>query len=152
MHRFRLVYFICHDKRIIAENVYMTDTYRSKEAAEAKFKPRDKDHRWAWEKNLPRLPVASIEGFYMVPAQLHELVLKSRKFRLMFFVCTNKQTFTEFDSSVLAFQSKKWADSHCGYLINYHKTNQTFPLPDITVEAFYLVTDQLFDELLRPWI
>ena len=153
-YRFRKVYFICQDKRILPADVimYMSTAYRTREAAEANFRPRDPNQRMAWEKNV-HIPVESIEAFYMVPAALYGEVLSPHKFRLMYFVCINRQSFETAQSlSTTAFQNLQWALSNQKYRLERMLESDIHPLPFITVEPFYLVAEQRYDELLKPHV
>lgn len=73
-YRFRKIYFICENKRVIEPNVHATNAYQHKEHADAILSQRDTSVKM-WDINKPPR-VYSVEGFYLVHESLYEKILK----------------------------------------------------------------------------
>lgn len=78
-YRFRKMYFLCEDKRVISPNVRMATAFQYREDAEAVLRERlirENGGTLAYMQNKP-LPSLSVEEFYFVPAQVFKEVLSS---------------------------------------------------------------------------
>lgn len=74
-YRFRKMYFICEDKRVIEPPIEFTTSFRRKEYADTILKDQgERSYLYLWEKGP--LPVKSVEGFYLVHESLFEEILK----------------------------------------------------------------------------
>ena len=73
-YRFRKMYFICKNKRVIESNVWSTDAYQGKHHAESIMEQKDKTV-YMWMENDPPIEY-SVEGFYLVHESLFEAILK----------------------------------------------------------------------------
>ncbi|SDG68030.1 hypothetical protein SAMN05421827_109138 [Pedobacter terrae] len=74
-YKFRKMFFICRDKKVIAPNVGMTQAYQLRETAEQVCK--DRTTHMIWEDQSKPIPKESVEGFYLVPEALYNEILKS---------------------------------------------------------------------------
>lgn len=74
-YKFRKMYFICENKRVISPNVGRTNAYQFKETADSVLESQKRSFQYLWENSNPT-KVNSVEGFYLVPEALYEEVLK----------------------------------------------------------------------------
>lgn len=73
-HRFRKMYFVCTDNRVISDNVLMTNVYQRKNDTEKIAKQRDT--HWMWEDETKPIAREHVEGFYLVHESLYDELLK----------------------------------------------------------------------------
>jgi len=73
-YRFRKMYFICENKRVIKPELQSTVAYQKKEQAETILSQTDKTIKLWDVSNAPKQ--YSVEGFYLVHESLFEEVLK----------------------------------------------------------------------------
>ncbi len=76
-YKFRKMFFICKDRKVISSNVLSTTTYQHKDYADTILRERGQrfNHKM-WEDKTKPLPVETVEGFYLVPEKLFDEVLK----------------------------------------------------------------------------
>lgn len=75
-YRFRKMYFVCEDKKVINPNVHMTQAYQYKGTADQVCKERERRTHKEWEDKTNPVPVETVEGFYLVHESLFEEILK----------------------------------------------------------------------------
>lgn len=76
-HKFRKMYFICEDKKVIETDVHMTQAYQYKKHADQVCKERSqRAEHYLWEDKTKPLPKHTVEGFYLVPEALYDEILK----------------------------------------------------------------------------
>ena len=76
-YRFRKMYFLCQNKKVISPNVSFTNAYQFKEYAEQILNEKVvRDYHYMFEDSSIPLPKETVEGFYLVPEALFELILK----------------------------------------------------------------------------
>jgi hypothetical protein len=75
-YRFRKMYFICDDKKIISPNVLMTHAYQFKKTADVVCQERQRPTPMEWEDKGKPVPKVTVEGFYLVPEAVYDEVLK----------------------------------------------------------------------------
>lgn len=73
-YRFRKLYFVVADKKVIDDDVAMTRAYKKREYAEESVQSRQTHHEWE-DKTKP-VPVMKAEGFYLVHESLYEQIIK----------------------------------------------------------------------------
>jgi hypothetical protein len=73
-YRFRKMYFICENKKVINSNVQQTNAYQFKAYADGVFDQKDKEVKM-WHVHKPPIH-HSLEAFYLVPEQLFDEILK----------------------------------------------------------------------------
>jgi hypothetical protein len=73
-YRFRKMYFICENNRIIADNVWSVDAHQHRDKAEIILAQKDVSIKM-WEANKPPKRY-KVEGFYLVHESLFDLILK----------------------------------------------------------------------------
>ncbi|WP_207425703.1 hypothetical protein [Pedobacter sp. SYSU D00535] len=75
-YRFRMMFFVCTDKKVISPNVHMTNAYQFRETAESVCRTRQASHHKMWEDKTKPVQQESVEAFYLVPEALYEEILK----------------------------------------------------------------------------
>jgi len=73
-HRFRKMYFICENKKVIQPEVWATSAHQYKDKAQAVLDQIDKTPK-LWNVNKPPVHY-SLEGFYLVHESLFDEILK----------------------------------------------------------------------------
>lgn len=75
-YRFRKMFFICYDNRVIADEYEFTNAYKRKEYVDkiAHVKQEDIKYPKLWEKDKHK-PKVSVEGFYLVHESLFDELL-----------------------------------------------------------------------------
>lgn len=76
-YRFRKMYFICTDKKVIEPNTHMTNAYQNIETAQRVCKERSGGTHKMWDDKTKPVPVNTVEGFYLVHESLFDKILKN---------------------------------------------------------------------------
>ena len=76
-YKFRKMYFICQDKKVIDPNIEFTNAYQHREYADNVCSDANKRKtHFLWEDKTKPIPVRSVEGFYLVPEKLYDEILR----------------------------------------------------------------------------
>jgi len=70
--KFRKMYVVCENGKVIADNVAMTSLYQKKEDAEGVCKNRQQHTHKIWEDESKSLTKHTVEAFYLVHESLFE--------------------------------------------------------------------------------
>jgi hypothetical protein len=76
-YRFRKMYFICNDNKVIDPEYQVTNAFQYEDYGKRILEQQGKRdfHYMHEDKSIP-LPVKTLQGFYLVPEQLFEDILK----------------------------------------------------------------------------
>lgn len=74
-YRFRKMYFVCKDKKVIEPEIQAVNAYQNQENAAAIARQTDRTH-YMWLAKDWTPPIVTVEGFYLVPEALFNAILK----------------------------------------------------------------------------
>ncbi|WP_256013147.1 hypothetical protein [Desertivirga xinjiangensis] len=76
-YRFRKMFFVCEDKKVISPDTHMTSAYQFKSTADQVCSDRTKrTTHFEWEDKTKPVRVSTVEGFYLVHESFYDEVLK----------------------------------------------------------------------------
>jgi hypothetical protein len=76
-YKFRKMFFICDDRKVIDSNVHSITIYQYKEYADTILKEKgQRENHKMWDDKTKPLPIKTVEGFYLVPEKLFDEILK----------------------------------------------------------------------------
>jgi len=70
--KFRKMYVVCQDGKVIADNISMTNIYKKKQDAESVCKNRQNRTHQMWQDKTKPLPKFTVEAFYLVHESLFQ--------------------------------------------------------------------------------
>ena len=70
--KFRKMYVVCENGKVIAGHIAMTNLYQKKEDAQSVCENRQRHSHRMWEDQTKALPKRTVEAFYLVHESLFE--------------------------------------------------------------------------------
>ncbi|RZJ83792.1 MAG: hypothetical protein EOO20_22155 [Chryseobacterium sp.] len=70
--KFRKMYFVCEDGKVIEDNIAMTNAYKDREVAQTVCDSRTQQNHKMWDDKTKPFPKHTVEGFYLVHESLFE--------------------------------------------------------------------------------
>lgn len=70
--KFRKMYFVCENGKVIDDNILMTNAYKGREVAQGVCDSRAQQNHKMWDDKSKPFPKHTVEAFYLVHESLFE--------------------------------------------------------------------------------